>query len=151
MEIMLENIIMKINLKNNDKSRVSVEDNCICFNFNIDDLNEIKKKFEYDIKLELHLRNSEAVGIPIIGDSCNKELFQNGLRLISHSVYKPLRGTHDKVYITFDTSKLDKTFLPCDKAYSLRFVFVSKLYWELLCKKYIDGIQSVPVEINEIP
>lgn len=97
---------------------------------------------DYDCKLELHLRNSEVIGIPIIGNQ-----YINELKVTSHSLYKPLQGTHDHLYFKIENIFNDTVEITTDRPLIV-VKLVSKLYWELLKKKCIDGIMSVPIEID---
>lgn len=99
-----------------------------------------KYKIEVPMKLELHLRNSEVVGIPTV--------ISEGTKLISHSIFKPLQGTHDNLYLTFEVK--DNVFTLLKDELLVTFIFVSKHFWRLMLRKDIEGLNSVPVKINQL-
>lgn len=99
-----------------------------------------KIKIDIPIKLELHLRNSEVVGIPITLGS--------KLKLISHSFTKPLQGTHNTLFLTFLNEGGNMMINENDPL--VTFTFVSKHYWRLMLRKDIEGIISTPIKINHL-
>lgn len=104
-----------------------------------------KTKLKWECTLELHLRNSEVIGIPIL----NSEL-SNDLIMLSHSISNPLQGTHHNLYITFGL--IPQEFVNSDIKFSERtriatIKLVSKTYWKLLKSKNIEGILPAPIKI----
>lgn len=104
---------------------------------------EDKWKLKYDSKLELHLRNSEVIGIPFL-----HRMWQPDFTLTSHNIYKPLMGTHYGLYFTIETKRGPLT---SDLNWNEPIIFIkliSKNYWSALIKKQVDGLMSVPIEIK---
>jgi hypothetical protein len=98
--------------------------------------------FCWKLKLELHLRDSEVVGIPII----NKDL-KDQFKLIGCNFNNPLMGTHDNLYLKIArlcayTSNNINEMIPL-----VSIKLVSKTYWKLAKSRYIDGIISKPINI----
>lgn len=140
---------MGINLRPNGVNyHINIDhNNCIV----IDDAPNllIKKdnriKISYDIDLELHLRNSEVVGIPII----HHNLLNKGITCISHSFKKPIQGTQYKLYLTL-LNDYDIEFDLNELKGNLEIMFISKRYCKALVDKDYDGLRSVPININII-
>lgn len=104
-----------------------------------------KTKLKWECTLELHLRNSEVIGIPIL----NSELTDD-IVLLSHSILNPLQGTHHNLYITFGL--VSQEFVSSDVKFPERtrivtIKLVSKAYWRLLKSKNVEGILPAPIKI----
>lgn len=97
-----------------------------------------KLKLTLPIKLEMHLRNSEVVAIPLIAQQLN-----NKIELKSHNLFKPLQGTQDNIFITLTNSDggiIDEG----QRIFNIQFF--SKNYWTQIIKKNNDGLRTAPIE-----
>lgn len=104
-----------------------------------------KTKLKWECDLELHLRNSEVVGIPILSSDLNGDL-----ELISHSISHPIQGTHHNLYLTFALVPQEyhmQDFKFDQRSHIVTIKLVSKTYWKLLCSKNIEGILPAPIKI----
>lgn len=104
-----------------------------------------KTKLKWECTLELHLRNSEVIGIPILNSDLNNEV-----KILSHSILNPLQGTHHNLYFTFGL--VPQEFVNSDIKFTERthivtIKLVSKTYWRLLKSKTIEGILPAPIKI----
>lgn len=97
-----------------------------------------KFRCEIPIKLELHLRNSEVVAIPLFTKNT-----ADRVHCSSHTWIKPVQGTHDGLYMTFVGDKLG--LIHSDEIL-FNLYFISKNFWKQVIKKDTDGLQSSPIQ-----
>lgn len=95
---------------------------------------------EIPCKLELHLRNAEAVAVPIVLNS--------NYKVRSHDFTRPLKGTHDNLYFKLDNPTGEDICINAGD-YLLSLKFISLSYWKYVTRfKSTEGILSVPVSIE---
>jgi len=108
-----------------------------------------KIKIRWDIKLELHLRNSEVIGIPVL----YKSWLDLGIKIISHGPSKPLSGTHDGIYFTLVDDSNSGIFDSIDWNKFIEgftILFMSKRYCQMVLNKESDGLRSAKIEAEII-
>jgi len=106
-----------------------------------------KLKIKFDSKLELHLKNSEVVAVPIL----TRELAMQGLRIISNTPKRPISGTHDGIYLTIVSEDnkiedLDKISLELIRK-NLYIILLSAKFNELLVNKSAYGVRNALIEL----
>lgn len=94
-------------------------------------------RFQYPIKLEMHLGDSEVVAIPVIPKGDTK------INIKSFSLNKPLQGTQLKFNFILST-----TGNITEDEYLFDLVFMSKQYWNLYTKKLHDGVRSNKIDFT---
>jgi hypothetical protein len=98
------------------------------------------KFLNYPVRLELHIKSSETVGLPILAD----KYLSNSIELKSNSLYKPIQGTNNS--LSFKIVGTNDIVIPADTKI-IEILLVSRTYWEQLLCKNTDGIRSVSIGV----